>query len=330
MEPIVLIVEGGIGKEICATGALRQLRAQSSEREIVVISGQPDPYHFNPNVTRHLRFGLTLNFWDEYVIAKKATIAKVDPYATTDYIQKKKHITEIFCDLVGVPCKHREDCLPEIFLTRKEIKRAETCVKSLKKPLMLIQIQGGPVPKQGEQPSRQWARGLDKDVAADVVKAMSKTHHVMQIGAPTQPQIPGAQQMQLSLRDVFALASKADKVLCIDSFLQHACAALGTKATVCWMSTDPKVLGYDLHDNITGELCSTPHCHRPALFDIGDSGQPWECPYGEICTEFSSEVILASLLGENHVNTRHNDKQDCTGCGGGNHHEPGRLDLASL
>ena len=40
------------------------------------------------------------------------------------------------------------------------------------------------------------------------------------------------------------------KRLLINSCFQHAAAALNLKSTVCWITTSPKVFGYDMHDNI--------------------------------------------------------------------------------
>lgn len=42
----------------------------------------------------------------------------------------------------------------------------------------------------------------------------------------------------------------SEKRVFIDSFAQHMAAALNLPSTVCWVTTNPVVFWYDLHDNV--------------------------------------------------------------------------------
>lgn len=97
----------------------------------------------------------------------------------------------------------------------------------------------------------------------------------------------------MSQRYLFALIKLCKTTICIDSFVQHACAALNKKAIVLWGGTNPQNLGYKEHQNIFQEVCPTPFCSRPNsfLFDGEHMGNVWECPYDEKCLEYKPEKI---------------------------------------
>ena len=46
---------------------------------------------------------------------------------------------------------------------------------------------------------------------------------------------------------------QSEKSVFIDSFAQHLAAALDLPSTVCWVTTNPVVFGYDIHDNVFAE-----------------------------------------------------------------------------
>ena len=95
-----------------------------------------------------------------------------------------------------------------------------------------------------------------------------------------------------------AFIPHAEKMLLIDSFMQHAAAAFQRPAVVCWAGTSPDCLGYDLHTNLRRSVCDTPECHRPNtfLFDQQANGDLWNCPYGEVCRQYSAEDIVEALM----------------------------------
>jgi len=141
-------------------------------------------------------------------------------------------------------------------------------------------------------------RSLPIETVQAVVNDMKKDFHVMVMKAATQAEIEGAESVSYPLRLSLALMENAEKLLLIDSMGQHAAAALGKKAVVCWSGTDPARLGYESHINLTvAKKCPDPFCHRPNsyLFDRDGTLNAWECPYDEVCTEFDAADILKAL-----------------------------------
>ena len=82
----------------------------------------------------------------------------------------------------------------------------------------------------------------------------------------------------------------------MDSFAQHAAAAINKPSTVCWIANTPVVFGYSLHDNIL----ANPQTKKPELrnsflqkYDI--SGNLLEFPYNNEEEIFDVDKIIASL-----------------------------------
>jgi hypothetical protein len=86
------------------------------------------------------------------------------------------------------------------------------------------------------------------------------------------------------------------KRLLIDSFAQHACAALNLPSVVCWIGNSEGVFGYDTHQNIKSNNWTKKPELRNAylgLFDI--SGNPLEIPYQNESEIFDADVLIEAL-----------------------------------
>ncbi len=82
------------------------------------------------------------------------------------------------------------------------------------------------------------------------------------------------------------------KRLLIDSFSQHASAALGVQSVVCWIGNNPDVLGYNTNLNIKPNvepILDTYHSSYLSDFDI--SGNPIQYPYDRLKIFDSNEII---------------------------------------
>ena len=83
---------------------------------------------------------------------------------------------------------------------------------------------------------------------------------VLQIGTGNRPLLPGAKFVKTkTIRHAFAILAQARLLVCTDSAMHHAAAALGIPAVVIWGArTNPDILGYPEHRNIwtgTGVGC---------------------------------------------------------------------------
>jgi hypothetical protein len=88
----------------------------------------------------------------------------------------------------------------------------------------------------------------------------------------------------------------SSKRLLIDSFAQHAAAALELPSTVCWIANKPEVFGYDLHDNIiANEFTTEPELRNAYLSKFNIAGELIEFPYNTEDEIFNVEAIIESL-----------------------------------
>ena len=94
-------IEGGIGKNILATAVVSSLKSTEPERNIIVVTAWPQVWFNNPNVHQIYPIGQAANFYKNFIKEKDTKIFRIDPYHTEDYILNKKHLIDIWCDLVG-------------------------------------------------------------------------------------------------------------------------------------------------------------------------------------------------------------------------------------
>jgi hypothetical protein len=285
LEYSILIVEGGIGKNICATGVVRAIKDTDPDTKIIVIAGFPDVFHNNKLVQRCFNLGNAPYLIDDYIRGKETTVYKYEPYLHNNYIHQRSHVISCWCEGLGL----KSSFLPEIFLTSAEKKTAEAFVKSKGKPIFVLQTHGG-VPKQ-----RMFYRNLEN--AQGVVNALKHKYHFLHFRLNEQPPLDGTEGCMFKIREVVALLNHAAQSLVIDSFIQHASAAIGKKLNVVWGGTSPVVLGYESNNNIVPkEPCPQSFCHRPNswLFDVTQQ-RTWECPHDEMCFNYTVEELLTAI-----------------------------------
>ena len=312
MSKIVVIVEGGIGKNVAFTAVLRCL-SKSLNQKISVVTGWPLVYHGNPYIEDVWQFGYTDHFYKTYFEDNTDTkLFKVEPYIHSDYIYKKRHIIDIWCELLGVEYDNE---LPELFLFQRELEVAKDFMEKQEKPTLIAQFWGGPMvePDQFEETLSKWQRRyIPHKIAQKIVDGLKDDYNIMLIAGKDQQFIKGVTPLVDQLRVVMAAIKYADKLLLIDSFAQHVAAAFNKQATVLWGGTYPGCLGYSIHKNIMSDLCPDPHCHRPNshLFDTLAGGILWSCPYDNVCTQYDPDEVIKILLREEEKKTEKKKKED--------------------
>jgi len=315
MDNVVFIVGMGIGKNIMGTVPLRGVKKKYPDAKITVVASHPEVFRGNPNVDMVYQVGATPNFWELY---KGALILKSEPYYHRDFLAKKKHLSEVWCEQLDVPF---DNTTPEIFLNHKEKKKGLEYVRGKNKPVLLMQFQGGAAPQAQQQGQGQpcpkhgggqqqaqvqmvcpkmFIRNLDAEVAKNISEALSDKYFTVLLQYPTQQYWQGAELLYSNLRDAFSVINSANKILCIDSFGMHAATALGKKPVVCWAGTSPKNLGYKQNINLVMECCDDPECGRPNSFllDVDWKGMPWDCPLGEPCTRHDEKDVIEALTAK--------------------------------
>lgn len=288
MKTIIFQIDGGIGKCIASTAVIKAIKKKYANDNLIVVSGYPEVYLNNPHVYKSFQFGNINYFYTDYIENKEVSMFLHNPYLEVDYVQEKKHLIQIWCDMFGVPYNNET---PELYLTSRELDFYQSKYKS-DKPLMMMQTNGG----GNADLKYSFARDLPTSVVAKVIEHFSKDFNIVHVRRDDQISYANTTPINAPFREIIALALLTTKRLLIDSFLQHACASMGLKSSVCWITNNPKVLGYELHDNIL----ANPINHQPELknsflskFNIG--GDPIEFPYKSEEDIFDVEKIIASL-----------------------------------
>lgn len=288
MRNIVLQIDGGIGKVIASTAVAKAIKNKYPNDNLIVISGYPDVYLNNPNVYKSLQFGNISYFYTDYIENKEALLFLHNPYLEVDYIQEKQHLIKIWCEMFDIEYNGEK---PEIYLTRRELSFFQNKYKS-DKPIFLMQTNGG----ANADLKYSFARDLPSKVVVDVIEHFYKDYNIVHIRRDDQLSYDKTTPIQASFREILCLTLLSSKRLLIDSFLQHACMALNLPSVVCWITNNPKVLGYDLHDNIlSNPFTKQPELRNSIFGKFNISGDPIEFPYNSEDEIFDVKKIIDSL-----------------------------------
>ena len=282
----ILQIEGGIGKNVMATAVVRAIQKKYPERKIVIISAYPDIWLNNQRIYKTLQFGQISYFYREYIENKDSLVFLQEPYRHNDYVYRKKHLTEIWCELCDVPW---DGDTPELYFTQLESDFVNTLINK-DKQIFIINAFGGAV---GQQHKYSWARDIPPVLAQEIVDEMSKNYRVIQIRRDDQIMLNNADSYNLNIRQTALMLILSDRRLLIDSFLQHASVAFGLTSTVLWSCNTPKVFGYNIHKNISSNF--EPGDLRNSMYEpydiLGDPAQIITSPG----IMFDKELIIKSL-----------------------------------
>jgi hypothetical protein len=253
-----------------------------------LISPWPQVWFNNPNVSQIFPMGQVANFYKNFIKDQDVKIFRVDPYHTEDYILNKKHLIEIWCDLVGANYNGES---PKLYFSPLELEGIKSkMLQGVTKPIFLLHTNGG-----GSGPKSRpysWYRDIPVQNAIEVVNYFKNDYHIYQLGYQGQSLLPGCNKLTLETREILAAPLFSKKRLLIDSFSQHASVALDVKSVVCWVGNKPEILGYDSHINIkpvAKPVFDTYHSSYLDDFDI--SGNPVQFPYDKLKVFDSNEII---------------------------------------
>jgi hypothetical protein len=212
----------------------------------------------------------------------------MEPYHSGDLLYRKKSLAEIWCDVFNIPCV---DIKPEIFLTQRELLYVERILKK-NGPVLLIQPYGG---ADNQQHGYSWARDFPPKFVEDIVNAVkSKFDKILIIGRDNQPNFENTTKITDNLRNLFCYIALSDKILGIDSFVQHAAVAFNKKAIVGWISNSPIVFGHSIHENIIANGVKSFRHKIDSYLESDDwvGNKFHECPYDDIVNIFDKNQFI--------------------------------------
>ena len=244
---IVFQIEGGIGKNVMATAVIRSISNSFPDRKIIIVTAYPEIWECNPRIYRIYQFGQISYFYNDFIDGKDTILFLQEPYRHEDYILKRKHITHVWCEICGVEWSGDT---PELYFTKLESDFVSTIINK-DKPIFMIHAFGG---AEDQMHKYSWARDMPPSLAQDVVDHMSKEYRVIQIKRQDQLSLNNVEYLSLNSRQLALSLLESDKRFFIDSYMQHAAAALSIPSNVLWIANSPKTLGYSIHNNIECEF----------------------------------------------------------------------------
>lgn len=285
---IIFQINGGIGKVIAGTAICASIKTKYPNDKLIVVSGYPEVFLGNPHVDRAYAFGQQSYFYQEYIENQEVLVLAHDPYLEAKHIMQEEHLIETWCKLYNLPVTQK---VGELFLTQREIDFFSAKYVS-DKPILLLQTNGG-APADIKY---SWARDIPSYVVENVIYQFRDQYNIVHIRRDDQPQYDGAFSVSDTFRALLVLIQLSDKRLLMDSFGQHAAAALNKPSTVLWICNKPNVFGYDLHTNIQANPeTATPELRNAYLGKYNIGGDPVEFPYNKETDIFNVDQIIKSL-----------------------------------
>ena len=285
---IVFQISGGMGKCIMATAVCSAIKKKFPKANLLVVSAYPDIFLNNKDVYRSFTFQGLSYFYDEYIKDKNFLIFANDPYLHTNHIKQNEHLIKTWCEMFDIPYNGEQ---PVINLTTRELQYFQNKYAS-DRPVLLLQTNGG---AQTEH-KYSWARDLPSTVIVKIIEHFKNDYSIVHIKREDQLGYTDTVPVSESFRGLCVLLTLSSKRLLIDSFAQHAASALSLPSTVCWITNEPEVFGYDLHTNIVAnKFTNKPELKNAYLSKFNIAGDLIEFPYNSEDEIFNVESIIQSL-----------------------------------
>lgn len=285
---IIFQINGGIGKVIAATAVCKSIKVKYPDARLIVVSGYPDVFLGNPNVDRAYAFGQQAYFYKEYIENQEIMVFAHDPYVEAKHIKQEEHLIETWCKLYNLPITKT---VGELFLTQREIDFFSKKFLS-DKPILLLQTNGG----AESDIKYSWARDIPSYVVENIIYEFKNDYNIVHMRRDDQLQYEGTFGVSDTFRALLVLIQLSEKRLLMDSFGQHAAAALSKPSTVLWIVNSPNVFGYDQHTNIIANPETIkPELRNSYLNKYNISGDLVEFPYNKESEIFNVDDVIKSL-----------------------------------
>lgn len=287
---IIFTISGGAGKNVMATAVVKAIKKNNPDMNIVILTAHPDIWLYNPNVYRTYAFGNAPHFYKDYMQDKKnVKVFSLEPYSSSDYLLKKKHLIEVWCDLCKTPYNNE---MPEIFFNQREVDYFINNHIANSKPIFVIQTNGG----AQTDVKVSWMRDLPLDIANEVINNFRNQFRIVQVRREDQPALNNVDLFKGNIRELALLIRFSERRLLIDSVSQHFAAALGKVSTVTWVRNTPEMLGYSMHHNIVTKVeDEIDTVFNSTLDQYNIAGSIYECPFKEGTKLFDVKEIVDSV-----------------------------------
>lgn len=297
---IIFQIDGGIGRNVAATGVIKAIKKQYPEDYLIVITAFPVVFLGNPNIDKVFSSNDLLYFYQNHVQGNDIRAFLHNPSLETDYVSNNGHLIKVWCEMFGIKYDNE---LPELFITKREQEFLSRQFAS-QKPLMVIQTNGGQV---GQPNKYSWVRDIPIGAAQKLVDVFSKEYNIIHVRREDQLPLRNATPLQTDFRSLAVLISLSEKRLFMNSFAQHTAAALSKPSVVCWVGNSPDQLGYNMHANIVANPPTIkPDLRHSVYAKYNATGNATEFPYSDESEIFDVDNIIENLK---------KDTEEITGAG---------------
>jgi len=245
----ILKIDGGIGRVLCATGPIYDLR-QTTSNEIVIITSWPEVFENNNCVTKVYKDGEIQYLFDDVI--KHGRYNHPEPYHRYEYYTQQEHLINSFQSLIN---DEDDKPYPKIYLTNEEINFGIEVVSKAKRESgknLAIAYQpfgsGATMSNSGVIADNSF-RSLNKITNETILSNCKKSVFINLSHIPINHN--NCWNQQYSLRQLFAVAHACDFVVSIDSLLSHIGVAFNKKGILILGSTYSENVGYNEYDKYT-------------------------------------------------------------------------------
>jgi hypothetical protein len=294
-DSAIFHIEGGIGKHIVSTAVVECYKRHNPTTAVIVNCAWPEVFLNNPLVDRVYKLNNTPHFYRDFIYGKDVEVFAQEPYKTSSHITKRSNIIQSWCDMIGITYGGE---MPSLHINFREYEIGLKLFKNpTNKPVLIFQPFGGPG-KEHQATPYSWMRDIHPNIAQQLATKLSEKYFVVHVCYDFHPVIEGAYRIDkvLQKKVLFAALLQSHARLLIDSSLQHAAAALNLPSTVVWVATQPKIFGYEMHNNITPVSEHLQGTVDSYLYDYNFTGDIHECPYKSPYEIFDMSKILSTLL----------------------------------
>lgn len=285
---VIFQINGGLGKSVMATSVCKSIKIKYPESKLIVITGYPDVFLNNPNVDKCFKHTELKYFYTDYIENQDFLFFGQEPYMTNEHIKKEKHLIQTWCELLDVPFVQDHG---EIFLTSREI-QFYSRKHSFQKPILVLQTSGS-----AGDIAYNWTRDIPPAIVQKIINAFKDQYEIVHVRNENQISYDGANSFTDNIRAVSVMIHLSNKRIFMDSCCQHIAAAFNLPSNVLWVTTDPKVFGYESHNNILANPETRPTSLKDSFLSKYELvGNISDFPYTDESEIFNSQSLIQSFI----------------------------------
>lgn len=291
----IINISGGAGKNVMFSAVAKNIKRDFPEHNLIVISPYPELLINCKDIDRIYKTGSTPYLYEDFLQGEGHITSSIEPYGDDGYLQEKEHLIQTWSKLLGATPIMQ---MPEISINYREMlafRNNLSASMKIDKPILVINPFGGP---SNQEMKYNWCRDIPPTQAQELVDFLNSEgkYNIIQIVREDQIKLKNCNHFTGNFREICSLLKISEKRILIDSFCQHAAAALQLPSTVCWITNKPIVFGYNIHKNIQA-ITPTKIVHRiDSVFQSDNWNGSWYhyYPYNDDKV-FDLKEIIQSL-----------------------------------